>query len=88
MGILSVFMGVQTSTQTKAAPLAEAIPRICTLADISRLLQVSRSQIYLLRREGRFPIRQLPDACGTRPRFSGEDVRRYLSGELLSLRKG
>jgi predicted DNA-binding transcriptional regulator AlpA len=66
-----------------AAPLtiAEPIPHVCTIADICRVLNISRPKFYVLRAEGKFPIPELLPKLGRGPRFAGEMVRQYLAGK-------
>lgn len=61
--------------------LAEAIPTVCTVADVCRILQVSESQFYVLRRKGAFPIPAIDPPIDSRPRFLGAHVQAYISGE-------
>lgn len=56
----------------------EPIPHVCFLEDLARILRISRRTIEKRRRARVFPIRELP-ALDSRPRWSGEDVRRYLA---------
>lgn len=60
----------------------EAIPATCTVADVCRLLQLSQRQFFSLRAAGTFPIPEILPKLDRRPRFRGEDVRRYLAGEF------
>jgi hypothetical protein len=64
------------------------IPSVCFIADLVVALRTSRTTIERLRRYRRFPIRELP-SLDKRPRWAGEDVRRYLSGDgrRLTVRK-
>lgn len=56
------------------------VPPVCYLADLHRILGISFSQIHALRQAGVFPIAELP-RLDRRPRWSGEAVRRYISGD-------
>lgn len=67
---------------TDATPHAvdQPIPMVCLIDDICRILQMSESQFHTLRRHGQFPIPELLPKIGSRPRFRGVDVRRYVNG--------
>lgn len=58
--------------------LAEAIPAVCLLDDMARILKTSRRTIEKLRRTRTFPIPELP-SFDKRPRWSGDVVRQYLA---------
>lgn len=68
-------------------PLVETIPATCSIADVCRLLDISPGQFFALRKEGTFPIPEIEPRLDRRPRFSGEDVRRYLAGEFAPMRR-
>ena len=59
---------------------AERIPAVCFITDLARILRMSRRSIERLRRHGAFPIAELP-ALDARPRWSGDAVQRWLTGE-------
>lgn len=59
--------------------VAEAIPKVCTVADLLRILQISRSHLYEQMARGTFPIPELLPRVARGPRFTGEDVERYLA---------
>lgn len=61
-------------------PALEAIPAVCFLEDVCRLLRVSRRTVERLRRHRAFPIPELP-ALDKRPRWSGAAVQRFLEGQ-------
>lgn len=63
------------------------IPAVCFLDDLVRILRTSRRTIERMRRAGVFPIRELP-SLDKRPRFAGEEVRRFLAGEQRLRRAG
>lgn len=58
----------------------EPIPMVCTIEDICRILQLSESQFFNLRKQGVFPIPEIQPRLDKRPRFRGVDVRRYVNG--------
>jgi hypothetical protein len=60
--------------------MSDEIPAVCFVQDVARILRISRTTIDRLRRHRAFPIRELP-SIDKRPRWAGDDVRRYLSGE-------
>jgi predicted DNA-binding transcriptional regulator AlpA len=68
------------------APTVTALPAVLTADDLCRALRMSRAQFQRLRRAGTFPIPALP-GLDRRVRFSGEAVRRYLSGEVVLPRR-
>lgn len=58
------------------------------LEDLPGLLRVSRRTIERLRRQGAFPIAELP-SLDKRPRWSGTQIQRFLEGErALPVRHG
>lgn len=59
------------------------IPLVCFLDDLARILRTSRRTIEKMRRARVFPIRELP-SLDRRPRWSGEDVRKYLAGQSVN----
>ena len=58
----------------------EAIPSVCFLEDVCRVLRISLTTAKRLRRHGTFPIPELP-ALDKRPRFSGAQLAAYIRGE-------
>lgn len=58
----------------------QEIPLVCFLEDLARILRTSRRTIDRMRSARVFPIRELP-SIDKRPRWSGDDVRRYLAGQ-------
>lgn len=58
--------------------LGETIPTTCTLADLCRILQLSRGTLYAHLKNGTFPIPEIEPRIG-HPRFSGADVQAYLA---------
>lgn len=73
----------------KPMPHAEdaPIPMVCTIDDVCRILQLSESQFFNLRRQGRFPIPELLPKIDKRPRFRGVDVRRFVNGGDMRKRR-
>jgi hypothetical protein len=59
------------------------IPAVCFIEDVCRVLRISRRSLERARRYRSFPIRELP-ALDARPRWSGEDVRKYLEGRVTA----
>jgi predicted DNA-binding transcriptional regulator AlpA len=59
------------------ATLREGIPIICTVTDVLRILRLSESQFYKLRRENKFPIREIP-ALDSTLRFRGADLAAFI----------
>lgn len=65
----------------------DEIPAVCFMEDVARILKTSERTIQRLRRFGAFPIPELR-SIDKRPRWSGEDVKRFLSGaQRVPLRK-
>lgn len=56
------------------------IPHVCFIADLCRILGVSRTTVEKLRRHRAFPIPELP-ALDKRPRWSGAAVRAFLDSK-------
>ena len=56
----------------------DPIPAVCLIDDLSRLLKISRSTVKRLRRNGAFPIPELP-SLDKHPRWSGVDVQKFLA---------
>jgi hypothetical protein len=54
------------------------IPTVCFLDDVARILRMSRRKVEQLRRARTFPIQELP-TLDSRPRWSGDAVRRFLA---------
>lgn len=54
------------------------IPDVCLIEDVARALKTSVRTIQRRRRFGAFPIPELP-SIDKRPRWAGEDVRRFLA---------
>jgi hypothetical protein len=67
--------------------VGEPIPAICTIEDICRLLRLSESQFFALRRLGTFPIPEHLPRLDRRPRFKGEHVKAYIEGDLAPARR-
>ncbi len=67
----------------KAAPLTvdQAIPKTCTIADVCRILQVSRPRFYQWMHEQRIPFSEIRPRIGS-PRYRGSDVQAWLDGEF------
>lgn len=64
----------------------EPIPHVCFLEDLARILRTSRRTLEKMRRARAFPIRELP-SIDKRPRWSGDDVRRFLAHQRAPLRR-
>jgi hypothetical protein len=60
--------------------LNEAIPTVCRVEDVCRILQISRSTFYGLCRQARLPIAEIKPRITGGPRFKGGDVQAYLGG--------
>lgn len=73
----------------KDAPftVAERLPKVLTVKDVCRVLNISLAQFYLLKRKGTFPIQELLPKVTRGPRFAGADVQRYLDGEFAEPRR-
>ena len=71
--------------QDEPIAVGEPIPAICTIEDVCRVMRISESQFFVLRRQGTFPIPEHLPRLDRRPRFLGENVRKYLAGELAYL---
>lgn len=67
--------------------LGERIPTVCRVADILRILQMSSSQFFALRKQGTFPIPELEPPLDSNPRFLGADVQAYLNGHQKGRRR-
>jgi hypothetical protein len=57
-----------------------AIPPVCLIADVCRILQLSRRTLQRLRRHGAFPIAELP-SLDKHPRWSGAAVQKFIDGQ-------
>lgn len=81
MMLNSVSPADETITQSRTSD-SEA-PSILFIDEVADLLRVSRSTIERRRRDGTFPIPQLP-TFDSRPRWSRQAVERFLasSGEV------
>lgn len=66
--------------------MSTEIPAVCFLDDVARILRTSRRTIEKLRRARMFPIPELP-SIDKRPRWSGEDVRRFVAHMPTTLRR-
>jgi len=77
-------MEVNTSLDTVAATLHNA-PDILFIEDLASLFRVSRTTIERRRRNGSFPIAELP-AIDKRPRYAKSAVEEYLSSTSTSRR--
>jgi hypothetical protein len=66
-------------------PLSEPFPALMTDAQLLRVLGIGRAYFFRLKAQGRFsPLLVLPPLVnGTR--YSGELVRRYVSGDLAAV---
>jgi hypothetical protein len=56
------------------------LPPVCFIDDVARAIKTSRRTIERRRKHGAFPIPELP-GVDKRPRWSREDVQRYLEGQ-------
>ncbi len=65
-------------------PLAasDRIPMLCTVADLGRVLQVSRRRVYQLLADQKFPFAEVQPRVTGGPRFRGVDVQLYLEGHF------
>jgi hypothetical protein len=63
------------------------IPAVCLVADLARILKVSRRQIDRLRQHGAFPIPELP-SLDRRARWSGAAVEAFLRQEQSTKGRG
>ena len=63
----------------------QGIPLVCFDADVCRILRVSLRQLKRLRQHG-FPIPELP-RLDRHHRYSGEDVRAFLTRSVTPRRK-
>ncbi|PYR31506.1 MAG: hypothetical protein DMF90_25505, partial [Acidobacteria bacterium] len=59
---------------------------VLLLDEVARLLRVSRSTIERRRREGKFPIPELPP-IDSRPRWSWHEVEKFLASSSGGLRR-
>jgi hypothetical protein len=66
--------------------LAEPIPTVCSIADLCRILQMSRRSLDRARSRGSFPIPEIEPRLGP-PRFSGAMVQAYLDGRAMPAHK-
>jgi hypothetical protein len=66
-------------------PLSEPFPALLTTTQLRRVLGIGRAYFFRLKAQGRFsPLEVLPRLVnGTR--YSGELVRRYVSGDLAAV---
>ena len=60
------------------------IPPVCRIADLLRVLGMSRRTFCERRKSGTFPIPEILPRIG-HPRFRGDDVRRYINGDFADL---
>jgi hypothetical protein len=69
-----------------AAPLtlADRVPMVCTVEDLCRFLQKSRSQVYRLLQTGLLPFQEIEPRIGA-PRFRGADLLLWLDGHHAGL---
>jgi hypothetical protein len=65
----------------------QALPEVLFVADLARVLRMSRRAIDRARKFRTFPIPQLP-ALGGRPRWSRVAVERFLAGESATPSRG
>lgn len=63
----------------------DAIPATCFIEDVAYWTETSVSTIKRLRRFKAFPVPELP-SIDKRPRWSGQDVRRYIENETAARR--
>lgn len=70
-----------------SAVAVQSIPAVCTVEQLCDLLHVSQRTFYEQRAAGTFPIPEIEPRIGRRPRFAGEQVRRYLAGEFQPARR-
>lgn len=70
----------------KPAPftVADTIPKVCTVADVCRALNISQRRFYELRSAHTFPIPEIRPRLTRGPRFSGVDVQLYIEGAFGS----
>jgi hypothetical protein len=68
------------SSKTDAGPLqpADLTPDVLFINDVARILRTSRSTIERRRRNGSFPIPELP-SIDERPRWARQAIERYLA---------
>ena len=74
--------------RTTREPWIGPIPAVCTVEVLCRVLNMAQSQLYLLRKQGTFPIPDIQPAIDKRPRFRGADVQAYIDGRLRPAKKG
>jgi hypothetical protein len=78
---------ITSKPATRLHTLADKIPTVCTIADVCRILQISQSTYFLLKRKGTFPIPELQPPVDSRPRFAGIHVQQYLEGRVVTPRR-
>lgn len=66
--------------------LGETIPTTCTIADLCRILQVSRGTLYAHLKAGTCPIQPIEPRIG-QPRFPGAEVQAYLERRAAPARR-
>lgn len=64
---------------TSPMTVDESIPKTCTVAQVCRILQLSRRRFYELLASGQIPFSEIKPRIGT-PRFRGEDLQLWLEG--------
>jgi hypothetical protein len=60
--------------------VSDELPLVCFIDDLARVLRTSRRTLEKLRSARALPIRELT-GIDKRPRWSREDVLKYLAGE-------
>ena len=73
-------------SQLPCLSVSDEIPKVCTVNDVCRALNISRTQLYTLMRTKRFPIPEILPRLGRGPRFRGVDVELYLDGHYAAER--
>jgi excisionase family DNA binding protein len=68
-----------------ALTMDEPIPRACTVADLARILNISRPRVYQLLAAKKMPFSEIKPRIGG-PRFRGSDVELWLEGHYNSRR--
>jgi len=60
-------------------PVDQSIPKLCTIPDVCRILQMSRATFYALEHNGELGLIEAAKV-GKRRRFTGTSVARRASG--------
>jgi predicted DNA-binding transcriptional regulator AlpA len=73
----------------KPAPMlsSERVPKVCTVSDVCRALNISERRFYELRAEKTFPIPEILPRLTRGPRFRGTDVELYIEGAFAPRRQ-